>query len=167
MSWNTIQGTPQQLQTAAQMKQATEVSIVVVTHHHGLVDDAIAACRRVKLAKPACSCILHLDVQLVVNDSAVGGALNRHNGLHKAWLLRDDAGQLMLPAGKFLTPDYGIEGSSAAAPTLPAAGSWTGATLVRIFCVFATRCELRCHHAGELHRGISRSLAGAAAQCPR
>ena len=116
-SWDTLptfwQGTPQQLQTAGQISMATEFSMVAVTHHHGLVDEAIAACRRVKLAKPACSCILYWDVQLVVNDSAVGAAFNPKNGSRRAWLLRDDAGQLMLPAGKFLTPDYRLEGAGA------------------------------------------------------
>jgi hypothetical protein len=117
-SWATLptfwQGSPEELQTAAQIEQATEFSMVTVTHHHGTVAEAVDACRRVKLAKPNCSCVMYFDVQLVVNDSAIGAALNPLNGSHRAWLLRDATGQLMLPAGKFLTPDYRIED----------AGSW-------------------------------------------
>ena len=111
-SWATLptfwQGSPQELQTVAQIEEATEFSMVTVTHHHGTVAEAVDACRRVKLAKPSTSCIMYFDVQLVVNDSAIGAALNPLNGSHRNWLLRDDMGQLMLPAGEFLTPDYRI-----------------------------------------------------------
>eukprot|EP01049_Picozoa_sp_SAG25_P017868 SAG25_NODE_4849_length_741_cov_1.121495_2_plen_161_part_00 len=46
-SWATLptfwQGSPEELQTAAQIEQATEFSMVTVTHHHGTVAEAVDA----------------------------------------------------------------------------------------------------------------------------
>jgi hypothetical protein len=113
-SWDRLptfwQGAPQELATPQELAAATQFSMVVVTHHHGPVDAAVAACRRVKLSAPSCNCIIYWNVQLVINSSAVGRSMDPVTGSRRGWLLRDDAGELMLPAGKFLTPDYRLRG---------------------------------------------------------
>ena len=62
-SWATLptfwQGAAPELSTVEQLEAATKFSMVVVTLHHGRIADAIAACRRVKLAAPSVSCLMY------------------------------------------------------------------------------------------------------------
>lgn len=114
-SWSTLptfwQGSAEELRTPEQIALAVSFSLVVVTVHiHDTESQAIGACERVKRAAPHRSCIMYWNVQLVMNHTAAGIALQ---STRQNWLLRDNHGQLMLPAGRFLTVDYRIAGAGA------------------------------------------------------
>jgi hypothetical protein len=109
-SWATLptfwQGAAPELATEAQVQAAAKFSMVVVTLHHGQIADVVAACRRVKLAAPHASCIVYWNVQIVINSTEAGVELQ---STRQDWLLRDNRGEQMFPAGRFLTPDYRIK----------------------------------------------------------